>query len=175
MRSFSWFFVSIRNSLRTTRDQAIIRLGLSLFRNLVAIQDAESSITGSMGQFVSSIMQDTLLERFQEETVMTLLLVLASSSTEPQYVEWNAITLEIFYHIFSGVDPAELIPSVSVSLTFFCYIQAFLTCPMVYSFSDLLLLLLLQPGRYRQHSTSGSIGQGRTREGFYIDCRTQTT
>lgn len=43
--------------MRTTRDQAVIRLGLSLFRNLVAIPDTESSITGTMEQFISSIMQ----------------------------------------------------------------------------------------------------------------------
>ncbi|KAG0052952.1 Topoisomerase 1-associated factor 1 [Gryganskiella cystojenkinii] len=101
--------------IRTTRDQAIIRLGLSLFRNLVAIQDAESSITASMDQFIQSIMQDTLLERFEVESVTTLLVVLASSSNEPHLVEWNAITLEIFYHIFSGIDPEELIPSLSAS------------------------------------------------------------
>lgn len=45
--------------MRTTRDQAVIRLGLSLFRNLVAIPDTESSITGTMEQFISSIMQVT--------------------------------------------------------------------------------------------------------------------
>lgn len=107
--------LNVEYRLRTTRDQAIIRLGLSLFRNLVAIQDAETSITGTMDQFISSIMQDTLLERFEKESVTTLLVVLASSANDPHLTEWNALTLEIFYHIFAGIDPSELIPSVSVS------------------------------------------------------------
>lgn len=49
--------IQVEYRVRTTRDTAIIRLGLSLFRNLVAIRDAETSLTGSMDQFLSSIMQ----------------------------------------------------------------------------------------------------------------------
>ncbi|KAG0258250.1 Topoisomerase 1-associated factor 1 [Mortierella polycephala] len=99
--------------MRTTRDQAIIRLGLSLFRNLVAIQDSESSITGTMDQFISSIMQEELLERFQQENIMALLVALASSAKDPQLAEWNAITLEIFYYVFTGVDADDLIPAIT--------------------------------------------------------------
>ncbi|KAF9154213.1 Topoisomerase 1-associated factor 1 [Linnemannia schmuckeri] len=104
--------IQVEYRVRTTRDTAIIRLGLSLFRNLVAIRDAETSLAGSMDQFLSSIMQDQLLERFQEENVMSLLVTLASSSKDSQLAEWNAITMEIFYYIFSGVEPEELMPAV---------------------------------------------------------------
>ncbi|KAF9333425.1 Topoisomerase 1-associated factor 1 [Linnemannia elongata] len=104
--------LQVEYRVRTTRDTAIIRLGLSLFRNLVAIRDAETSLTGSMDQFLSSIMQDQLLERFQQENVMSLLVTLASSSKDAQLAEWNAITMEIFYYIFSGVEPEELMSGV---------------------------------------------------------------
>ncbi|KAG9063735.1 Topoisomerase 1-associated factor 1 [Linnemannia hyalina] len=104
--------LQVEYRVRTTRDTAIIRLGLSLFRNLVAIRDAEVSLAGSMDQFLSSIMQDQLLERFQQENVMSLLVTLASSSKDAQLAEWNAIIMEIFYYIFSGVDPEELMPGV---------------------------------------------------------------
>lgn len=49
--------LQVEYRVRTTRDTAIIRLGLSLFRNLVAIRDAETSLAGSMDQFLSSVMQ----------------------------------------------------------------------------------------------------------------------
>lgn len=49
--------LEVEYRLRTTRDQAVIRLGLSLFRNLVAISDTEASISGTMEQFIGSIMQ----------------------------------------------------------------------------------------------------------------------
>ncbi|KAF9551130.1 Topoisomerase 1-associated factor 1 [Mortierella hygrophila] len=104
--------LQVEHRVRTTRDTAIIRLGLSLFRNLVAIRDAEVSLAGSMDQFLSSIMQDQLLERFQQENVMSLLVTLASSSKDAQLAEWNAITMEIFYYIFSGVEPEELMSGV---------------------------------------------------------------
>ncbi|KAF9173981.1 Topoisomerase 1-associated factor 1 [Mortierella sp. AD010] len=105
--------LEVEHRMRTTRDQAIIRLGLSLFRNLVAIPDAESPVSGTMDQFISSIMQEELLARFQDENIMALLITLASSASEPQLSEFNAMTLEIFYYIFTGIDADDLIPSVT--------------------------------------------------------------
>lgn len=43
---------------------------------------------------------------------MSLLVTLASSSRDAQLVEWNAMTMEIFYYIFAGVEPEELLPAV---------------------------------------------------------------
>ncbi|KAF9436980.1 Topoisomerase 1-associated factor 1 [Entomortierella beljakovae] len=95
--------LEVEYRMRTVRDQAIIRLGLYLFRNLVAIPDPDSSVSGTMDQFISSIVQEELLVRFQEET---------SSAMEPQLAEFNTMALEIFYYIFLGVDADELIPRV---------------------------------------------------------------
>ncbi|KFH70850.1 hypothetical protein MVEG_03697 [Podila verticillata NRRL 6337] len=105
--------LEVEHRMRTTRDQAVIRLGLSLFRNLVAIPDTESSITGTMEQFISSIMQEELLCRYQDENIMALLVTLASSAGDPQLSEWNTMTLEVFYYIFSGIEPDDLIPTVT--------------------------------------------------------------
>ncbi|KAF9913350.1 Topoisomerase 1-associated factor 1 [Linnemannia zychae] len=107
--------LQVEYRVRTTRDTAIIRLGLSLFRNLVAIRDSETSLTGNMERFISSIMQDQLLERFQQENIMALLVTLASSSTEAQLAEWSSITMEIFYYIFAGIEPEELLPTITSS------------------------------------------------------------
>ncbi|KAF9357916.1 Topoisomerase 1-associated factor 1 [Mortierella sp. AD094] len=105
--------LEVEHRMRTTRDQAIIRLGLSLFRNLVAIPDTESSVSGTMDQFISSIMQEELLARFQDENIMALLITLASSASDAQLSEFNAMTLEIFYYIFTGIDADDLIPSIT--------------------------------------------------------------
>ncbi|KAF9576908.1 Topoisomerase 1-associated factor 1 [Mortierella alpina] len=105
--------LEVEYRMRSTRDQAVIRLGLSLFRNLVAIPDTESSVRGTMDQFISSVMQEELLERFQEENIMALFVTLASSATDAQLTEWNTLTLETFFYIFTGVEPDDLIPAVS--------------------------------------------------------------
>lgn len=46
---------------------------------------------------------------------MALLVTLASSAGDPQLAEWNTMTLEVFYYIFSGIEPDDLIPTVTVS------------------------------------------------------------
>lgn len=57
---------------------------------------------------------------------MSLLVTLASSSKDAQLAEWNAITMEIFYYIFSGVEPEELMPGV-VSST----VRTFMHCSII--------------------------------------------
>lgn len=46
---------------------------------------------------------------------MALLVTLASSASDTQLAEWNSLTLEVFYYIFSGIEPDDLIPTVNVS------------------------------------------------------------
>ncbi|KAF9412291.1 Topoisomerase 1-associated factor 1, partial [Podila epigama] len=79
-------------------------------RNLVAIPDASSSVTGTMEQFISSVMQEELLRRYQDENILALLITLASSAGDAQLTEWNTMALEVFYYIFMGVEPDDLIP-----------------------------------------------------------------
>lgn len=60
---------------------------------------------------------------------MSLLVTLASSSKDAQLAEWNAITMEIFYYIFSGVEPEELMPGVvssTVSTSMHCVLFRFI-------------------------------------------------
>ncbi|KAI8359421.1 timeless protein-domain-containing protein [Mortierella sp. GBAus27b] len=105
--------LGVEYRLRTARDQAVIRLGLSLFRNLVAITDVEATVSGTMDQFISSIMQEELLERFQKDHILDLFATLASSASDGQLSEWNVLTLETLYYIFEGIDPDDLIPPLS--------------------------------------------------------------
>ncbi|KAG0259026.1 Topoisomerase 1-associated factor 1 [Actinomortierella ambigua] len=100
---------------RTTNDMVIIRLGLFLFRNLVAIEDTEDSVKGTMDQFVDSILQEEVLQRMRAENILELLVTLASSPNDVQLREWNILAMETLYYIFHRVDPAELIPSTGAS------------------------------------------------------------
>ncbi|KAG0229624.1 Topoisomerase 1-associated factor 1 [Actinomortierella wolfii] len=95
---------------RTTNDMVIIRLGLFLFRNLVAIEDTEDSVKGTMDQFVNSILQEELLQRMKSENILELLVTLASSTNDVQLREWNVLAMETLYYIFYRINPAELIP-----------------------------------------------------------------
>ncbi|KAI1320607.1 Topoisomerase 1-associated factor 1 [Mortierella claussenii] len=105
--------LDVSERMRTTRDHAIIRLGLSLFRNLVAIPDAESAISGTMDQFISSIMQEELIVRFDKEGINALLIFLSSSASSPKYTEFNSMTLEILYYIYSGIDAEDLVSTIT--------------------------------------------------------------
>lgn len=67
--------LQVEYRVRTTRDTAIIRLGLSLFRNLVAIRDAETSLAGSMDQFLSSVMQVRGIIRWKVKELRRLLCI----------------------------------------------------------------------------------------------------
>lgn len=66
---------------------------------------------------------------------MSLLVTLASSSKDAQLAEWNAITMEIFYYIFSGVEPEELMPGV-VSST----VRTSLDCALIQIYRTVLYL-----------------------------------
>ncbi|ORZ26588.1 timeless protein-domain-containing protein [Lobosporangium transversale] len=105
--------LEVSERLRTTRDFAIIRLGLSLLRNLVAIPDAESKTSGTMDQYIRSIMQEELITRFEKEGITALLIFLASSASNPKYSDFNAMTLEILYYMFIGIDPEALLSTAS--------------------------------------------------------------
>ncbi|KAF9915501.1 Topoisomerase 1-associated factor 1 [Lobosporangium transversale] len=107
--------LEVSERLRTTRDFAIIRLGLSLLRNLVAIPDAESKTSGTMDQYIRSIMQEELITRFEKEGITALLIFLASSASNPKYSDFNAMTLEILYYMFIGIDPEALLSTASAS------------------------------------------------------------
>ncbi|KAG5459431.1 MAG: hypothetical protein BJ554DRAFT_167 [Olpidium bornovanus] len=95
-------------SARTARSDGIIRLGLSLVRNLLAIPAPEASAAVSGEQLRQSFLQEELVVRMERESVLDLVLTFASSSDEEQYAQYNVLVLEIFSWIFHGLDPEDL-------------------------------------------------------------------
>ncbi|KAJ1517585.1 Topoisomerase 1-associated factor 1 [Coelomomyces lativittatus] len=89
---------------RTDRHQHLLRMCLYFFRNLLAIQDADSTAD----PWASSREKDQLLRKYQSIDFLEMLVVLTSSITERPYLTWNAILLEIMYLIFHGYDPKTL-------------------------------------------------------------------
>ncbi|KAI8336680.1 timeless protein-domain-containing protein [Chlamydoabsidia padenii] len=90
---------------RSSRDQAIIRLTLYLWRNLTAIVDPKASSISSDEKVLLSKLQERLLIRFHEANVLELLLTIASTTGATESNEWNTILLEIIYNLleFAGV------------------------------------------------------------------------
>lgn len=94
----------------TEDDWKLVQLILTLFRNVLAIQDISTQqIAGaSASQFI--FLRDRFLEILFQENVMDLILVLSQHTGGSQgYLRQdNLLLLEIFYHIFKGQEP-ELI------------------------------------------------------------------
>jgi len=47
--------------------------------------------------------------KLQKSNFIELLLSFAGSLDETEYVEWNMLILEIFYHMYIGRDPEEIL------------------------------------------------------------------
>lgn len=94
----------------TEDDWKLVQLVLTLFRNLLAIQDisTQQKAAGSATQFL--FIRDRFLELLFQENVMDLILVLSQHAGGSQgYLRQdNLLLLETYYHIFKGQDP-ELI------------------------------------------------------------------
>lgn len=94
----------------TEDDWKMVQLVLSLFRNVLAIQDisTQQKSGGSMTEFV--FLRDMFLELLFKENVMDVILVLSQhvggSCTYLRHD--NLLLLETFYYIFMGQLP-ELI------------------------------------------------------------------
>lgn len=94
----------------TEDDWKLVQLVLTLFRNVLAIQDisTQQKAAGSATRFL--FIRDRFLELLFQENVMDLILVLSQHTGGSQgYLRQdNLLLLETYYHIFKGQDP-ELI------------------------------------------------------------------
>ncbi|KAL8049543.1 hypothetical protein ABFX02_06G026100 [Erythranthe guttata] len=94
----------------TEDDWKLVQLVLTLFRNILAIQDISTQLIagGSATQFLS--IRDRFLELLFEENVMDLILVLSqhTGGSHGYLRHDNLLLLEIFHNIFKGQEP-ELI------------------------------------------------------------------
>ncbi|ORY20743.1 timeless-domain-containing protein [Neocallimastix californiae] len=102
---------------RTYRETALIRLIFLLIRNLLCIKDKEASVLTSTDKLRRSTLQEKLMIKLQKSNFIELLLSFAGSLDETEYVEWNMLILEIFYHMYIGRDPEEILSNKHVGLS----------------------------------------------------------
>ncbi|RUS31825.1 timeless protein-domain-containing protein [Jimgerdemannia flammicorona] len=100
---------------RTERDNTIIRLVLTLFRNLVAIKDPKASENLSGENNIRATMQERLLLCYQQADILEFLSIIASNSNLSEFAEWNIIVQEIYYYLFLNVDPGDLFVDVEMA------------------------------------------------------------
>lgn len=98
----------------TDDDWKLVQLVLTLFRNVLAIQDItlQQKSSGSSTQFFC--LTDRFLELMFQEYVLDLILVLTQhvDGCSGYLQQDNLLLLETFYYIFLGREP-ELIAKVS--------------------------------------------------------------
>ncbi|XP_051138168.1 uncharacterized protein LOC127256292 [Andrographis paniculata] len=106
---------NLENESFTEEDWKLVQLVLTLFRNILAIQDisVQQKAGGSAIQFLS--LRDRFLELLFKENVMDLILVLSqhTGGSHGYLCQDNFLFLDIFYYIFKGQDP-ELILKASL-------------------------------------------------------------
>ncbi|KAI9217399.1 timeless protein-domain-containing protein [Blastocladiella britannica] len=93
---------------RTERVNAMIRLILYFFRNLLAIPDMALGSAATSESLDVSNMQTRLLTQLHDLDVLEFFIAAASNVAERQYSNWNTILAELFFLILSSVDPRQL-------------------------------------------------------------------
>ncbi|KAL3521589.1 hypothetical protein ACH5RR_019738 [Cinchona calisaya] len=97
----------LESELFTDEDWKLVQLVLTLFRNLLAIQEisTQQKAGGSATQFLS--LRDKFLELLFQENVMEIILVLSQhvGASCGFFRQDNLLLLETFYYIFSGQEP----------------------------------------------------------------------
>ncbi|XP_056158902.1 topoisomerase 1-associated factor 1 isoform X2 [Syzygium oleosum] len=98
---------NLESEVFTEDDWKLVQLVLTLFRNLLAIQDisALQKAAGFATQILS--LRDRFLELLFRENVMDLFLLVAQhvGGSSNYLHQDNWLLLEIFYYIFKGQDP----------------------------------------------------------------------
>lgn len=101
--------------MRTERDMQIVNVVLHLVRNLAFIKDLPANVHLSADQAEFASLQSKLIRTLSESHFLDLLLTIASSAaTDTMFNGWNTLVLEIFYLLFRGVKPSQLVSEQSV-------------------------------------------------------------
>lgn len=110
-----YFTMATRASF-TEDDWKLVQLVLTLFRNILAIQEITLGQKASGEATQLLCLADSFLELMFQENVMDLILVLTQHMDEPSgYLQQeNLLLLEIFHYLFLGRDP-ELIARASTA------------------------------------------------------------
>ncbi|KAK9065071.1 hypothetical protein SSX86_016454 [Deinandra increscens subsp. villosa] len=112
----------LEGDLFTDDDWKLVQLVVTLFRNILAIQDItmQQRATGSASEFI--LLRDRFLELLFEENVMDLILVLTQhvGGSSGVFRQDNLLLLETFYYIYKGQVPelvarAQLDASIKVA------------------------------------------------------------
>lgn len=110
----------------TEDDWKLVQLVLTLFRNILAIQDItlQQKASGSATQFLC--LRDRFLELLFQENVMDLILALTQhvAGSCGYLRQENMLLLETFYYIVFGQDP-ELIAKASQKGPKVCFLHPF--------------------------------------------------
>jgi len=107
--------LSIPYHERTYKETALIRLIFTLIRNLLCIKDKEASVLTSTDKLRRSTLQERLMLKLKNSNFIELFLSFAGSLDESEYVEWNMLILEIFYYMYIGRDPEEILSNKVIS------------------------------------------------------------
>jgi hypothetical protein len=88
----------------------IVNVVLHLVRNLAFIKDLPANVHLSADQAELASLQSKLIRTLSQSNFLDLLLTVASSAaSDAMFNAWNALVLEIFYLLFRGVKPADLV------------------------------------------------------------------
>ena len=119
----NWFMFCGNNSERTEKDENVISLVLHIVRNLLALRDKPGSGPGSD----DSDLQSDFIQQLSKFGIFDLLIHMSHGSNRfDEFGQWNMIVLDIWDHLFRGVDiedliDAEVIPSPCTSKFFLSY------------------------------------------------------
>ncbi|KAI5347141.1 hypothetical protein L3X38_015020 [Prunus dulcis] len=101
---------NLESDVFTEDDWKLVQLVLTLFRNILAVQEIslQQKAGGTASQFIS--LRDGFLELLFHENVMDLVLVITQhiGDSRSYLCQDNLLLLEIFHYIFMGQEP-ELI------------------------------------------------------------------
>lgn len=125
----------------TEDDWKLVQLVLTLFRNVLAIQEITLSQKASGEATHLLFLADSFLELMFQENVMDIILVLTQHIDEPSgYLkEENLLLMEIYHYLFLGRDPG-LIARASNKGS-----KVFLLIVLFFSFVQVLLSILDAP------------------------------
>jgi hypothetical protein len=101
-----FYSITIR-TLFSEDDWKLVQLVLTLFRNVLAIQEITLTQKASGEATHLLFLADSFLELMFQENVMDIILVLTQNIDEPSgYLkEENLLLMEIYHYVFLGRDP----------------------------------------------------------------------
>jgi hypothetical protein len=101
---------------RSESETIVLDLALNLIRNLLQLHPAVESeiVLPATLRVKLHTAQDMLLQKFADENVLEMLVLLAQNVEEDENRNWNMLLLDIMGLVFVKEDPAEVLASMDV-------------------------------------------------------------